>query len=146
MTEKEIPGWQKLLDDCDAVEAAFADPEFKGEFKMSDWGVHPRGHEPEAQNHCGTAACFAGWLGLYGKHDFKAKWVDCGSRYDGLFLRPADTAAYGGNFNYMAMMVYGLKRPGNLFESGMDRTLAEKIEQARAMANEIREREASEQR
>lgn len=37
---KAVPGWQKLLDDCDAVEALFKRKTFKGEFQMTLWGRH----------------------------------------------------------------------------------------------------------
>lgn len=39
----------------------------QGKFRMSDWGTHPAGHQPEEGNYCGTTACAAGWLSLMPK-------------------------------------------------------------------------------
>lgn len=132
----KIPGWQKLLDDCDAVEAMFKQPEFKGEFKMHLWGYHRAGddHAPQEQNFCGTSACLAGWLGIAGKHEFKAKWVE-GS------LVPEDVDTYGHSFGFMARQVYGIQSPGWLFESDVHAGLAAKLRDARHSAYQARDRE-----
>lgn len=137
--EKEIPGWQKLLDDCAAVEAIFAQPEFGGVFEMRDWGKHVgSAHKAEENHFCGTQACLAGWLGLLGKHEFKAVW---GAPDTGGEATMIPNFCF--SFKSMAAEVYGMSRydAGQLFESGFSASLQDKLEDARTLASKLREQD-----
>lgn len=136
---KAVPGWQKLLDDCDAVEAMFKRKTFKGEFQMTSWGRHSgeRDHAPEERNFCGTAACMAGWLSIAGKHEFRGKFLKrTGELVTG---EPGKRRKYY-TFADMARQVYGMDayQSQNLFNSGMDMSLAQKLKQARHIAWHIK--------
>lgn len=129
-----IPGWQKLLDDVQAVEDRFKDPTFNGVHDQGQWGSHREGtdHSPSAENYCGTAACLAGWLGLLGKHEFRAGWAD----------GELEAAIPSGSFVAQAVQVYGLSQYNacKLFEA-RPRTLDDKLHEAREMAKGMRDAE-----
>lgn len=133
MTGAPVPGWQKLLDDCDAVEEKFKEPNFSGTFYFADWGSHEKSdHPPEGKNFCGTQACLAGWFGLVGKHEFKAAWGADGE------LNPVDTLE---TWTEMAEDVYGLdhEQAHELFCEGSNPSLALKLEEARDLAAYLKE-------
>jgi hypothetical protein len=120
-----VPGWQKLLDDVAAVREKFADPKFKGAFDMNYFGrleskLHPK-------NHCGTSACLGGWLGLLGKHDFRARFDP-----ESKLLEPIGHGLFSG----MATAVYGLtnREADTLFFAGLRMKLKGKLRQAEKIA------------
>ena len=67
-----LVGMLRLAIDLDEVEKAFKAPGFRGQFNMALLGAHDgAGHAPDEENFCGTVACLAGWLAIFGKHEFK---------------------------------------------------------------------------